>query len=197
MGVNLVMPSSLDALHVILAAVAVLFLIVALLRGGKSSPATAATPVSEEKPAASAQLTVPEPVAEKAAVLKTTDPDAALQLLGMLQQEARFIDFLNEDLTGFADSEIGAVARVLHEGGKKLLDQYFSLQPIRDEEEESSVTLAPGFNSAENRVTGNVVGEPPFKGVLVHRGWRVVKVELPKLASGHDAHIIAPAEVEL
>ena len=37
----------------------------------------------------------------------------------------------------------------------------------------------------------------PFTGTLVHRGWKVTEVSLPKLAEGHDAHIVAPAEVEL
>ncbi|MGC1511114.1 DUF2760 domain-containing protein [Ketobacter sp.] len=196
MGVNLVMPSSLDALHVVLAALVVLLFIVALMRGGKTSPDVGnESGQAEGADAAATEDTTP--VVDVAPALKTSDPDSALQLLGLLQQEARFIDFLNEDLTGFSDAEIGAVARVVHEGGKKLLDQYFSLQPVRSEDEESTVMLEAGFNSAENRVTGNVLGEPPFKGVLVHRGWRAVKADLPKLASGHDARVIAPAEVEL
>ena len=68
---------------------------------------------------------------------------------------------------------------------------------VRDEQEESRITLAEGFDATSVRLTGNVVGQAPFTGTLVHRGWRVTEARLPKLAEGHDARIIAPAEVEL
>ncbi len=129
--------------------------------------------------------------------LKTSTPEAALQLLSLLQQEARFIDFMQEDLKGYADADIGAAARVIHEGGQKVLNEYFSFAPVRTEEEETRITLPQGFNASEVRLTGNVVGEAPFNGTLIHRGWKVTEVKLPKLAEGHDAHIIAAAEVEL
>ncbi|WP_199194443.1 DUF2760 domain-containing protein [Photobacterium sp. GB-50] len=129
--------------------------------------------------------------------LKTSTPDAALQLLSLLQQEARFIDFMQEDLKGYADADIGAAARVIHEGGHKVLNEYFSFAPVRTEEEETRITLPQGFSASEVRLTGNVVGEAPFNGTLIHRGWKVTEVKLPKLAEGHDAHIIAAAEVEL
>lgn len=185
-------PASLDLLHLILGGLALLFLLVALFRG--RGAAVPAAPVAE--PAAPAPVPQPQPAPQPVA-LKTHSPDSALQLLGLLQQEARFVDFLQEDLKGFSDAEVGAAARVVHEGGRKTLQQYFRLQPIRGEEEESRITLPAGFDAAEVRVTGNVVGQPPFTGTLVHRGWRVTEVTLPKLAEGHDARIIAPAEVEL
>src|SRR5579875_2269671 len=46
------------------------------------------------------------------------------------------------------------------------------------------------------RLTGNVTGGPPFRGVLRHAGWRATAVTLSP-RPGHDAHVIAPAEVEL
>ena len=107
--------------------------------------------------------------------------DAAYQLLGLLQQEARFIDFAQEDLKGFSDAEIGAVARVVHEGSQKVLGQYFTLAPVSNAEEESAVTVPEGFNPAQFRLTGNVVGQAPFKGpwsiaagrcpIAVYRHW--------------------------
>lgn len=136
----------------------------------------------------------PEP---KPASLKEASPDAALQLLSLLQQDARFIDFVQEDLAGHSDTDIGAVARVVHEGCQKTLGQYFEFTPVRSEEEESRLTLQDGFNASEVRLTGNVVGQAPFTGTLVHKGWRVTQVNLPKTAEGHDSRIIAPAEVEL
>ena len=135
--------------------------------------------------------------APRASVLKEPSPDAALQLLALLQRDARLIDFVGEDLSGYADAQIGAAARLVHEGCAKVLREHFSLVPVRDEAEGSRVTLQAGFDAAAVRVTGNVVGQPPFAGSLRHRGWRVTEVRLPKLAEQHDARVVAPAEVEL
>lgn len=183
------LPATLDILHLTFGALSLLLIVLLLLKA-KPRP----LPLAEPAPAAEAPKPTQAPVQP---ALKTHSPDAALQLLSLLQQEARFIDFLNEDLKGFSDAEIGAVARVVHEGGKKTLQQYFTLTPVRSEDEETRITLPEGFNAAEVRVTGNVVGQPPFTGTLVHRGWRVTGVNLPKLADGHDARILVPAEVEL
>jgi hypothetical protein len=148
------------------------------------------TPAPPPAPAAAAP-------APRASVLKEPNPDAALQLLALLQRDARLIDFVGEDLGGYADAQIGAAARLVHEGCAKVLREHFSLVPVRDEAEGSRVTLPAGFDAAAVRVTGNVVGQPPFAGSLRHRGWRVTEVRLPKLAEQHDARVVAPAEVEL
>jgi hypothetical protein len=129
--------------------------------------------------------------------LKETPPDAALQLLGLLQQEGRLVDFLQEDVSGFSDTEIGAAARVVHEGCRRALHQHLTLDPVRDEQEGVRITLQKGFDASAVRLTGNVVGQPPFNGTLAHRGWRATGVKLPKIAEGHDASVLAPAEVEL
>lgn len=107
------------------------------------------------------------------------------------------MDFLEEDVAQYEDAEIGAAVRVVHEGCRKALHAHFTLLPIRQEPEGASITLEPGFDAAAMRPTGNLVGEPPFTGTLAHRGWRITEVRLPKLASGHDVQVIAPAEVEL
>ncbi|MCB1831750.1 MAG: DUF2760 domain-containing protein [Chromatiaceae bacterium] len=130
-------------------------------------------------------------------ILLETTPDSALQLLGLLQLEGRLVDFLEEDVAQYADAEIGAAVRVVHEGCRKALRTHFTLAPIRQEAEGARVTLEPGFDASAIRPTGNLVGQPPFSGTLAHRGWRVTEVRLPKLASGHDVQVIAPAEVEL
>jgi len=121
----------------------------------------------------------------------------SFQLLGLLQREARFIDFIQEDVAAYPDADVGAAARLVHEGCRKVLSENFSIAPIREETEGSTLTLAEGFDAAAIRITGNVVGQPPFRGSITHRGWRVVETRLPKLAGSHDLHIVAPAEVEL
>ena len=130
-------------------------------------------------------------------LLQDSIPDSALQLLGLLQQEGRFVDFIEENMDTFSDSEIGAAARVVHAGCRKALHEHFNINPVRDEQEGTRVTLEAGFDAAAMRPTGNVSGEPPFIGTLVHRGWRATDIKLPKIAKSHDVSVLAPAEVEL
>lgn len=138
------------------------------------------------------QAPAPEPV-----VLKEATPDAALQLLSLLQKEARFIDFIKEDVGAYSDADIGAAARVVHQGCCKAVNEHFTLAPVSQDQEGSRVTLNKGFDAASYRLTGNIVGEAPFSGTLVHKGWQVTDLRLPKLTEGHNAKIIAAAEVEL
>lgn len=148
--------------------------------------------------AAPAAAPVPTPApAPAAAPLREATPDAALQLLSLFQREARLIDFTQENLSGYSDADIGAAARVVHEGCAKVLRDHFTIDAIRSEAEGSRVTLPEGFDAAAVRLTGNVVGKAPFTGTLGHRGWRASSVRLPKLAEAHDAKVLAPAEVEL
>jgi hypothetical protein len=135
--------------------------------------------------------------APAAPVLRDISPDAALQLLALLQREARLIDFTQENLANYSDADIGAAARVVHEGCVKVLREHFTIEPVRQEAEGSRITLEQGFDAGAVRLTGNVVGQAPFTGSLSHRGWRVAEVRLPKLAEAHDATVLVPAEVEL
>ncbi|HEY8076912.1 MAG TPA: DUF2760 domain-containing protein [Labilithrix sp.] len=123
--------------------------------------------------------------------------DAALQLLALLQREGRLIDFLEEDVASFADADIGAAARVVHQGCRKALREHVTLEPVRSENEGDKVTLDDGFDAALVKLTGNVAGKGPYAGTLRHRGWRAASVKLPTAAPGHDARILAQAEVEL
>lgn len=140
---------------------------------------------------------VQAPPAPAAPVRATANVDAALQLLALLQRESRFVDFLQEDIAAYSDAEVGGAARLLHGGARKVLQETFDLEAVRSEAEGSRLTLQTGFDAAAVRVTGNVVGQPPFTGTLQHKGWRATAVRLPTLAEGHDARVIAPAEVEL
>ena len=166
------------------------------LRDGVAEPAPQPAPAPVTV-AAPSPAPAPAPAAPPPAPLREAPHEAALQLLGLLQRDARFIDFIEEDVKAYSDADIGAAARVVHEGCRKVLREHFSIQPLRSETEGSRVTLPEGFDAAAVRVTGNVVGKAPFTGTLSHRGWRVADTRLPKLAAGHDAAIVAQAEVEL
>lgn len=162
------------------------------------NPAFAARVIALRGPQATTAAAPAAPVpAAPAPVMKETTPDAALQLLALLQRDARLIDFTQEDLSQYSDADIGGVARVMHEGCAKVLREHFTLTPVRPEAEGSRLTLPAGFDARAVRLTGNVVGQAPFTGTLCHRGWRVSETRLPQLALGHDATVLAQAEVEL
>jgi len=148
-------------------------------------------------PSPSAPTSAPVPTPAPVSTLREATPDAALQLLALLQREARFVDFVQEDVASYSDADIGGAARLVHDGCRKVLQEHFSLQPVRSEAEGSRIVLDAGFDAASVRLTGQVVGQAPFRGTLSHRGWRVTEVRLPRMAPGHDARIVAASEVEL
>ena len=115
----------------------------------------------------------------------------------LLQEKGRFVDFLMEDLASYEDAEIGAAARVVHEGCKQVLQEHFKLHPISVAEEGSQITVPAGFAADEYRLVGKLSGDPPFTGKLVHKGWRTDTVKLPRLVDARRLPAIAPAEVEL
>jgi hypothetical protein len=114
--------------------------------------------------------------------------EQALHLLSLFQREGQLIDFCHQDFSGEA-------ARVVHDGCRKVLLQSFTMEPVRREPQGSAVSIPGGFNPGQIRLTGNVMGNPPFKGVLRHHGWKVTQIKMPP-PSG-DATILAPARVEL
>ena len=143
-------------------------------------------------------LVDPEAAARVGPVLDRpmTGPD--LRVLAVLQRDGRLVDFLMENIDAYADDQIGAAVRDIHRGCRKALCDYLSFEPVRPEAEESPVTVPLDFDPAAIRLTGNVAGSPPFRGVLKHHGWRVRGVHLPALpVARDDSTILAPAEVEL
>ncbi len=151
--------------------------------------ASLAQQVAVLEPAAAAVPAAPPPPEKTHA--------AGLAVFALLQREGRLIDFLQEDVSSFSDADIGAAARVVHAGSRKVLDQYLTLEPVLKEAEGASVTVPAGFNAERIRLTGNIAGEPPFRGSLKHHGWVATAVRLPAVATSLDARVIAPAEVEL
>ena len=140
---------------------------------------------------------------------KTTAPVAAplvnqansevVNFLAILQERGRFVDFLMDDITAYSDAQVGAAGRVLHEGCKAVLLEHFGIRPMREEDEGTKITIPTGYAPDDYRLVGKITGEAPFTGTLVHHGWRVEWVKLPRLlrASADRLPAIAPAEVEL
>jgi hypothetical protein len=122
---------------------------------------------------------------------------APLRLLALLQREGRLLDFLMEDVQNYTDAQIGAAVRDIHRTCRKALQDHLVLDPILKEAEGSEVTVPAGFDPSAVRLTGNVTGQPPFRGSLRHHGWRVREIKLAPPPSGQDEFVIQPAEVEL
>lgn len=161
-----------------------------ILRGLPASPV--APPTATEKSAA----TPAAPVAPKPAPAPTQNP--AITLLATLQREARLIDFLKEDLSGYSDEQIGAAVREVHRDTAKTLHRLFDIQPILHDAEGARVEVPAGFDAGRYRLTGQVTGTAPYHGALRHHGWEVSRCELPTFTgSATAAKTITPAEVEI
>jgi Domain of unknown function (DUF2760) len=146
----------------------------------------------------------PKPAAEPARPApgqpEASRADAEIvHFLATLQEKGRLVDFLMDDINAYNDTQVGAAARVVHAGCKGVLHEHFKVNPIRPEQEGSTVQVPAGYSADEYRLIGKVAGAAPFSGVLVHRGWRTDTVRLPRLLRGAADRLpaIAPAEVEL
>ena len=122
---------------------------------------------------------------------------AALFLLGLLQREGRLLDFLQEDIASFADADVGAAARLVHQGCRKVLGQYVPIAAVVKDAEGAAIEIPTGFDANRFRLTGNVAGTGPWKGSLKHHGWVATAITLPDVPTTVDVKVLAPAEVEL
>jgi hypothetical protein len=121
-----------------------------------------------------------------------------LRVLAVLQRDGRLIDFLEEDIDAYTDAQIGAAVRDIHRGCRKSLRDYLILEPVLSAAEEERVTVGSDYDPGAIRLVGNIVGAPPFHGVLKHHGWRVKEARLPSLpATRGETCVLSPAEVEI
>ena len=160
-----------------------------VVRGAAAQPAPA--PEREEPPPQLPAERVEPPPAEEPS-------DRAVQLLALLQRDGRLVDFLREDIAPYQDAQIGAAVRELHANCRDALEQYVTLEPVIDGEEDRPVTVQDGFDPAAVKLIGNVTGRAPLRGLLRHRGWRVAGINMPSLPPrGAVRAVVAPAEVEI
>jgi hypothetical protein len=157
-------------------------------QAGRLGPGGAITPLPAPPPPPLPPPPPPPPEKEHA---------SGLQVLAMLQREGRLVDFLQEDVASFSDMEIGAAARVVHEGCRKVLRQYLELESVLPQREGDAVNVPSGFDAQRIRLTGNLAGQPPYNGSLKHHGWVVTAIKFPSLSPSLDPRVLAPAEVEL
>ena len=144
----------------------------------------------------------PEPKAPprevRPAVPKRPARSDAVSLLAALQREARFVDLVQESLDQYSDEQVGAAARDVLRGCRAVLDRLFEVQPVVPQREGEVVQVPEGFDTGRFRLAGNVAGQPPFQGRLVHHGWQAKRCQLPQWSGSDEAaNVVAPAEVEL
>ena len=192
-GLLLVPGASTYTLPIAIVAFLVAILVLVLSFGGRpkanstSTPAPVAAGVPSPAPVAVAP---PSPAANQA-------EGEIAAFLALLQEKGRLVDFLMEDVTTYDDAQVGAAARVIHQGCKEVLAEHFSITPVSVAEEGSRVTVPAGYTADEYRLIGKISGNPPFSGKLIHKGWRTDYVKLPRIAKSSRLPTIAPAEVEL
>ncbi len=164
-------------------ALALVVVVLSFLGGPRQPAEPAAAPVVAQPPVP------PAPRAEAEIVT----------FLGLLQEKGRFVDFLMEDLATYDDAQVGAAARVVHQGCRQVLKDNFQITPISQAEEGSRITLPAGYAADEYLLLGKISGDPPFAGTLVHKGWKTDTVKLPRTLKSEVERLpsIAPAQVEL
>ncbi len=124
--------------------------------------------------------------------------DSALTLLSTLQREARLLDFVMEPLDAYDDAQVGVAARDVQRDLGKVIRRIFAPRPLAEETEGSVLNVPSGFDPARFKLTGEVVGEPPYNGTLRHHGWQASKCEMPAWSGDEaSAMVVAPSEVEV
>ncbi len=120
--------------------------------------------------------------------------DGAVQILGVLQRDARLIDFVMEDIAAYSDEQVGAAVRDVQEKSRQTLERYLKLAPVIDGVE-GTFTKIDKLDASAVKLIGNVPpsGKAPG-GTLRHKGWKAERVELPAAAPGA---VLAPAEIEI
>ena len=162
---------------------AIIVLALSLLTETRKVSPTAVAPVAAQPPPPAANQAEAEVVA----------------FVGLLQEKGRLVDFLMEDVAPYDDKQVGAAARVVHQGCREVLHEHFKVTPISEAEEGSRITVPAGYEADEYRLVGRIGGEPPFTGTLLHKGWKTESVKLPRILKASEKRLpsIAPAQVEL
>jgi hypothetical protein len=168
-------------------------LVVALSFVGSLKISAISTPAS-----AQAAVSPPPPVPIQPPAVNQAEAEV-VAFFALLQEKGRLVDFLMEELTSYEDAQVGAAARVIHQGCRQVLQEHFTITAVSEAEEGSQVTVPGGYFANEYRIVGKLSGNPPFTGKLIHKGWKTESVKLPRIVKtdGKRLPVIAPAEVEL
>ena len=176
-------------------------------RGSAPSPATRqpgeAMPAGGSAASGSAAAAPTQPAVPKPAVAPAPAPAAggdALILLSLLQDRGRFLDFVAEDISAYSDAQVAAASRVVHQGCKAVINECLALAPAHAGAEGDRITVDPAADPNRYRLQGKLAQQPPYSGVVVHRGWKTTRLALPRHTRPIDPsgeNIVAPVDVEV
>ncbi len=176
--------AQLPLITVVLLALAALLQLLAVFRKQPEAKSQSAAPVETRADE------TPQPSAEALAEAQV------VQFLARLQEKGRLVDFAMDDITPHSNEDIGAAARIVHQGCQEVLNDFFALQVVHPGEEGDELSLAADFDPKAYRLVGKVPENPPFNGRVLHRGWKTERINLPNLTDT-SREVVAPAEVEI
>ena len=104
-----------------------------------------------------------------------------------------------QDIASFRDADVGAAARVVHEGCRKALRAHADARArARRGARARASTLAAGFDARRGEAHGRRRRAAlRTRACCATAAGAPTTLELPELVGGHDARVLAPAEVEL
>ncbi|MBN1981484.1 MAG: DUF2760 domain-containing protein [Chitinivibrionales bacterium] len=152
----------------------------------EAPPITTVVPPPQQQPATAPQQQI------------NTDAGAIL-LLSMLQEKGRFVDFLMENILHYSDEQVGAAARVVHQGCRELIIDSFNPQPLSAVKEDEAINLEQDYPKTDYKLNGTIPQTAQLRGTVVHKGWRAQQLKLPRLIQPEqlvERRVIAPAEVQ-
>ena len=123
----------------------------------------------------------------------------AVTLLAALQRDARFVDFVQEDIDNYEDAQVGAAVRDIHRGCRDVLNRMFAPRPVVEQDENTDVEIHDP-ESARWRLTGQIgqTSGTTVVGKLMHPGWLATECRVPDWSgTADDAVVIAAAEVQI
>lgn len=131
----------------------------------------------------------------------------AIELLAALQREARFIDFIKDDIsvTSCSRETLFEIVKMVHDRCADTCEKIFSIRPLSDEDEiklgssenpRGDSTQAKITNTTEHKLLTEGPNSRPNKRII-HHGWYATKCDLPKWQGDKkDEFVIAPREYE-
>ena len=194
-----VVPAGLDTARSVALVVLTIYLAwqaYLLLRRRAASPVVAASSAET----AAAPAAAPRPTATAAPSAAPAPGADALILLSLLQERGRFLDFVAEDISAYGDAQVAAASRVVHQGCKAVIDECLALAPAHAGAEGDRITVDPAADPNRYRLQGKLAHQPPYSGVVVHRGWKTTRLTLPRHTRPIDPageNIVAPIDVEV
>ncbi len=192
------LPAGLHAMLGVVALIVAVILLVALILQRQASGNQRSAPVVETETAAAEVERPAAPVSGVSSEVIGSADAEVIAFLGMMQEKGRLVDFLMDDIKGYADEEVGQAARVVYDGCRAVLLEHLTIAPLHDGEEGAKVTVPEGYRTTDFQLSGKLSGPAPFEGTLLHRGWKVSKAKLPKVVVGKgELPNLAPAQVEV